>query len=129
MTRTGEAIRYSVVSGICFVLGLTLIPAFASYGLHYAIATIFAFVIVVLVGFLLHCYWTFSVERSMAAFSRYLGAMLVNLPLTILLIGAGHDGFGLTIPTATVVASALLFLWNYIAVKWAVRRVPTGDMS
>lgn len=129
MKRAAETLRYGIVSGICFLLGLVLIPAFAMMGLHYALATCAAFAIVVLTGFLLHCCWTFSVERSPASFWRYLGAMLINLPLTILLIGAGHDGFGLSVAAATAVASTLLFLWNYIAVKWAVGRPKIGDMT
>lgn len=129
MRRVAETFRYSVVSGICFVLGLVLIPAFALSGMHYAVATGVAFAIILLTGFLLHSYWTFGVERSFAAFSRYLSAMLVNLPLTILLIGIGHDGFGFSVATATAAASILLLLWNYFAVKWAVGRATTGNVQ
>ncbi len=124
--RLPAPLRYGMVAGVCFVLGSVLIPAFAALGLHYAVATILAFAIVTVVGFACHCRWTFQVERSIDGFLRYAGAMLLNLPLTIILIGLAHDGLGWSIAWSAPLASLVLFSWNFLAVRWAVLRTSRG---
>ena len=126
--RLPPPLRYGLVAGICFVLGAVLIPAFTALGLHYAVATVIAFAIVAVVGFALHCRWTFQVERSTDGFLRYAGAMLLNLPLTIILIGLAHDGLGLAVAWSAPLASAVLFGWNFVAVRWAVLRTAKGKL-
>ena len=124
MTSVGQTIRYSAVSGVCLLLGMTLIPLFSAAGLHYALATVAAFCLIAVIGFYLHCHWTFDVKRSPGSFVRYVSAMGLNLPLTIGLIGVAHDLVGLSVAISTAVASSILLVWNYIAVKWAVARQP-----
>ncbi len=124
--RLPAGFRYSVVAGICFVLGAVLIPAFSALGLHYALATVIAFVIVTVVGFACHCQWTFQVERSWEGYLRYTSAMLLNLPLTIILIGLAHDKAGLSVAWSASLASGILFVWNFVAVRWAVLRSSKG---
>ncbi len=124
-----QTLRYAAVSSVCLALGVTLIPLFSHWGLHYALATTLAFGIIAAIGFVLHCTWTFSVERSFAAFLRYVSAMALNLPLTVILIGLGHDLAGLPVWMSTLLASAALFLWNYLAVRWAVLRGVSGRIS
>lgn len=127
MNQSSNKFRYSVVSGICFLLGATLIPAFASLGLHYAFATLAAFTIVALVGFILHSKWTYQVERSARGFVRYFSVMLLNLPLTVILIGLAHDFAQIPLTIAAPMTSILLFVWNYLAVRWAVVRKVEGN--
>jgi len=120
-----QTFRYSVVSGICLLFVLVLIPLLSWLGLHYAIATAIVFCLNVIVGFLSHCYWTFGVERKFSSFVRYVAALSLNLPLTIGLIGVGHDLLGLSVAISTALASALMFVWNYVVAHWAVlRRLP-----
>jgi putative flippase GtrA len=120
MSAFATKLRYGIIAGICFVLGATLIPFFSWLGMHYSIATLIAFMVVALIGFALHSQWTFKVERSVAGLARYTGAMLLNLPLTVIFIGIAHDGFGVPVLYAAPLSSILLFVWNYIAVEWAV---------
>ena len=120
MNGRSATLRYGAVSGLCFLLGATLIPLITAAGMHYALATVVVFVIVACVGFGLHCRWTFKVERSFAAFIRYFAAMLANLPLTVLLIGLAHDVFRVPVSIAAPFATTLLVVWNFLAVRWAV---------
>ena len=126
MIKVNQSIRYSVTSGICLLLGMTLIALFSSWGLHYSLATVIAFCFVGVFGFTLHCYWTFDVERSFPSFARYVSVIAVNVPLTIVLIGMAHDVAGFSVPKATALAYLILFVWNYLAVKWAVVRGLSG---
>jgi len=120
MSAVAQTFRYSVTSGICLLLGMTLIPLFTMWGLHYALATCVAFCIVCVIGFVLHSFWTFGVQSNFVAFLRYVSTMALNLPLTIVLIAVGHDLADLSVAMSTVIASAVLFFWNYLSVRWAV---------
>lgn len=121
-----QTFRYSIVSGACLLLGLTLIPLLNWWGLHYALATFAAFCLIAVIGFLAHCYWTFGVERKFSSFVRYVSAIALNLPLTIILIGIGHDLLGISVAVSTAAASATLFVWNYLAARWAVLQHSPG---
>lgn len=112
--------RYWVVSAICWLLNVILIPLINACGLHYTLAILAAFCLVAIVGFSLHCCWTFNVKPTFESFLRYVSAMILNLPLTIILIGIGHNFVGLSVAISTVMVSILLILWNFIAVRWAI---------
>ena len=117
-----QTVRYSVVSGICLGLGTTLIPLLSWWGLHYALATLVAFFLNVIVGFFLHSYWTFDVERNYCSLVRYISTVALNLPLTVIIIGISHDIMGLSVAASTVISASVLLIWNFIAVRWAVYR-------
>ncbi|HEX5257685.1 MAG TPA: GtrA family protein [Sphingomicrobium sp.] len=127
MINVREPLRYSAVSAICLLLGTTLIPLLSSWGLHYSIATVAAFSIVAVIGFTLHCYWTFDVERSLASFVRYVGAIALNIPLMIVIIAIAHEIAGFSVTRSTMIASSILLAWNYLAVRWAVACPPSGE--
>lgn len=120
MRQLAQSFRYSITSGICFLLGVTLIPLLTWWGLHYALATCVAFFMICAVGFYVHCFWTFSVESTFKSFIRYVSTLALNLPLTIALIAVGHDLADLSVAAATAMASVILFIWNYLGVRWAV---------
>lgn len=121
-----RSVRYGIVATICFALSVTLVPLFNGLGLHYVLATIATFCLVAVVGFSLHCRWTFAATPSLESFLRYVSAMALNLPLTVILIGVTHDGIGLSVALSSLVASTLLTLWNFVAVRWAIRDRPAG---
>lgn len=126
MINIPRTLRYSAVSGLCLLLGLILIPLLSGWGLHYAVATFIAFCLIAVFGFLAHCHWTFGVERKLSSFIRYVSAITLNLPLTIVLIGIGHDLLHMSVAVSTAMASAILFVWNYLAARWAVLRNLSG---
>ena len=74
-----EGLRFVLIGGGCFLLGLLLVFLFTDVaGFHYLASLSLSLVIVNLVGWLLNRAWTFEVDkpRSIAEFLRYL---LVNL--------------------------------------------------
>lgn len=120
MTNLLQTFRYSVVSAICLLLSMAMVPLLATVGVHYAFATFVGFCLSAITGFLLHSRWTFDVDRSFAAFARYVSAVALNLPLTVILIGLGHDIIGFSVGISTTMAAAVLVIWNFIAVRWAI---------
>jgi putative flippase GtrA len=89
-------------------------------GVNYVAANLVAFVINVLVGYALHCWYTFSQRMSVTGLARYTLAMLIALPLSLfgmyVLKGLAHLPMLIASPAVT----ALLFVWNYLATHWAV---------
>jgi putative flippase GtrA len=96
-------------------------------GVNFVASTVVAFVVNVLVGYTLHCRFTFSERMSWNGLARYTAAMLLNLPLSIVGIWLLHSVLRLPMWLASPLLTAFLFCWNYVATHWAVvTRVLTG---
>ena len=116
MTR----LRYTIVAASCALLHNAIIIGMDWLGIHYVVASFVSFVVVASVGYLLHCAFTFDAERSPASFGRYLAAMALNLPLSIVLLFLFHDLCGLAMVIASPAATVALFVVNYFLSAWAI---------
>lgn len=88
--RIREGMRFLLIGGACFLLGLLLVYVFTDHlRLHYLLSLSLALLIVNVVGWLLNRSWTFNVapRRSLPEFLRYL---LVNLAGFLITLGAVH---------------------------------------
>jgi len=112
--------RYVLVGALCATLYNATMIVGDWAGLHYVVSTLIAFVLVVSLGYYLHCTFTFSERLSLRGLARYTAAMIVSLPLSVggmfLLRDMAHLPMMVASPTLTV----LLFGWNYLATHWAV---------
>jgi len=112
--------RYSVVGLICAgIYNVTMIVGDRAR-LHYALSTLIAFVLVVGVGYVLHCTFTFSERLTVRGLARYTGAMALSLPLSVGGMYLLRDVFHLPMIIASPTLTISLFLWNYVATHWAV---------
>jgi putative flippase GtrA len=118
--RFGHVPRYVVVGAFCAGLYNVIMIVGDALLIGYVWSTIFAFVLLVLVGYALHCLYTFSEKLSLRGLARYTGAMLLTLPLSLggihLLRGVAHLPMWIASPLLTL----SLFVWNFIATRWAV---------
>lgn len=121
-TETGRALRFALVGLLCAVTHNAVVIGLDRYGVHYALASVASYVIVVLLGFVLHVRFTFGVEPGLSSFVRYAIAMAANYPLTILLLFAMVDVARIPVAIATPSATVALFAWNYLASRWALAR-------
>jgi putative flippase GtrA len=112
--------RYTIVGAICAAIYNGMMIAGDALGVHYAVSTGVAFVIIVAAGYALHCLYTFSEKLSLRAFARYTAAMLLTLPVSLggmyLLRDLAHAPMWFASPFLT----ALMFCWNFVATHWAV---------
>jgi putative flippase GtrA len=112
--------RYTIVGAICAAIYNGMMIAGDALGVHYAVSTGVAFVIIVITGYALHCLYTFSERLSVRGFVRYTAAMLPTLPFSFggmyLLRDLAHAPMWLAAPLLT----ALMFCWNFVAAHWAV---------
>jgi putative flippase GtrA len=118
--RFGHIPRYVVVGAFC--AGLYNGIMFAGDALRIADgwSTVFAFVLLVLVGYALHCLYTFSERLTVRGLARYTGAMLLTLPLSLGGIWLFRDAAHLPIWIAAPLVTISLFVWNFLATRWAV---------
>ncbi len=112
--------RYVVVGAFC--AGLYNVIMIAGDALHVADgwSTVFAFVLLVLVGYALHCLYTFSERLSLRGLTRYAGAMVLTLPLSLGGIYLFRDFAHLPMFIASPLLTLSLFVCNFVAARWAV---------
>jgi len=113
-------LRYAVVAAGCAILHNVIIIGLDRLGVHYVFASLVSFVVVLSTGYLLHCSFTFTADRSLGSFLRYGGAMAANLPLSILGLFLFHDIAHLPMVIASPVATVALFVVNYFLSAWAI---------
>jgi putative flippase GtrA len=119
--------RYVLVGALCAGLYNLIMIAGDRLGVHYVASSLVAFVVNVLVGYVLHCRFTFSEPMSLGGLARYTAAMLLNLPLSIAGVWLFHGVLKLPMWIASPLVTGFLFGWNYVATHWAVvTRVLTG---
>jgi putative flippase GtrA len=112
--------RYALVGALCAGLYNLIMIAGDAIGVNFVASSVFAFVVNVLVGYTLHCRFTFSERMTARGLARYTAAMLLNLPLSVGGIWLLHGVLRLPMWLASPLVTALLFVWNYVATHWAV---------
>ena len=118
--RFGHVPRYVVVGAFCAGLYNLMMIAGNALGLGYIGSTMIAFVILVLIGYALHCLYTFSEKLSWVGFVRYTAAMLLTLPLSLVGIYVFFGVLHLPMWIAAPLVTISLFAWNFLATRWAV---------
>ena len=112
--------RYVIVGGLCAGLYNVIMVAGDWAGLHYAASTAFAFVLIVALGYILHCTFTFSEPMTLRGLVRYAAAMSLTLPLSLGAMFVLRDLVRAPMPIASPTVTVMLFAWNYAATHWAV---------
>ena len=112
--------RYTVVGAICAAIYNGMMIAGDALGVHYAVSTGVAFVIIVITGYALHCLYTFSEKLSMRGFARYTAAMLLTLPFSLGGMFLLRDVAHLPMWFASPFLTGVMFCWNFVAAHWAV---------
>ena len=112
--------RYTIVGAICAAIYNGMMIAGDAIGVHFAVTTAAAFVIIVLAGYLMHCLWTFSEQLSLRGFARYAAAMTLTLPASLGGMWLLKDLAHLPMWFASPFLTAAMFCWNFVATHWAV---------
>lgn len=113
--------RFGGVSAICLGLHNTILVAADALGFDYGVALLASFAIVVVVGFILHSRFTFGIAASLPGFVRYSLALIVNVPVQWVLLGAMIEGLRLPMLAAAPLSTATMMMLNFIASRWALR--------
>jgi len=120
MKTLDTAARYTIVGLICAVVHTAIVAAAGHRHLHYMFGCLLSYCVVVVLGFALHTAFTFRSPPTNAAFRRYAMSMAANYPLMLVLLFVMCDLVGLPTISAAPIATVLLFIWNFVATRWAV---------
>jgi putative flippase GtrA len=118
--RLARIPRYIVVGAICAGIYNVVMILADALRVHYVASTGIAFVIIVIVGYALHCFYTFSEPPTPKGFVRYTSAMLLTLPLSLGAMFLVRDLCRAPMWLASPAVTGLLFAWNFVAAHWAV---------
>lgn len=121
MTVLPVQFRFAGVGLACAALHNIVMIALDGARVHYLAAAAVSYMLVVLTGYGLHTTVTFREPRSARSFLRYAVSMAANYPLTIGLLFAMCDVARLPVAVAAPSGTVLLFGWNFVASRWALR--------
>jgi putative flippase GtrA len=137
-SRTAEVIRFALTGGVCFVVELAvLILLKGKFGVDTLIATPIAFLISVILNYLLCVVWVFRGAKNQGAGAKagFLITSLIGLGLNELLMFLfrlilGEDAVILTVAGKTInmyvlnkcLATLIVMIWNYFSKRAVLYR-------
>ena len=116
----GQKLHYAIIAALCAALHFAVMMAGDALGCHFAVSVTVSFAACVIVGFLLHCRFTFAVVPQPNGLLRYTAAMALNYPLTLWIIWVLHEALGLAMLIAAPASTLLLTVYNFLSSRWAV---------
>ena len=137
-SRTAEVIRFALTGGVCFLVELgVLILLKGRFGIDTLIATPIAFLISVILNYLLCVVWVFRGKKNRGAGAKagFLITSLIGLGLNELLMllfrmTLGEDAVILTLGSRTFnmyvlnkcLATLIVMIWNYFSKRAVLYR-------
>ena len=116
--------RFVIVGLACAATHNAIVLSADHWHVHYIVSCVLSYVIVIVLGFLLHTRFTFAQVPTLAAFARYALSMAANYPVTLGLLFLMCDFAGWPVAIATPTATVLMLVWNFLASRWAIMRPP-----
>ena len=117
-------IAYLAVSGICWLAHNAIMIVGDAIGMPLIGSAVASFLLVCVIGYLLHSHFTFAVARGWHEFVRYSAAMLPNLPLSTLLLWLLSAWIGLPMAVAAPAGTVIMLGANFFATRWAIAMRP-----
>jgi putative flippase GtrA len=114
--------RYLTVGVLCALIHNLIMIGSDFAGLHYLPATLISFAVVTPLGYYLHCRFTFREAHSLDGFLRFMSGVAVGYPLSLGLMVLFCSGLALPVIIAAPLATAVLFVFNYVSAHWAIMR-------
>jgi putative flippase GtrA len=120
VAETRRPRRYLAVGVVCAAFhNLTMFVTDAA-GIHYMPALVLSFLLILPTAYALHSRYTFERDIAPVRFVRFAGGVLAGFPINFVLMVVLVSGLRLSVPVATLIATFVLFMWNYVAVRWAI---------
>jgi len=124
--------RYVFVGLGCAAINNALFIGLDAAKIHYGIAVILSAMIMIPLSYWLQLNLTFSAKGDWRAFRRYASILILNPPLSWLLLFLIHDRGHVPMIVAAPILTIIMFLWNFAASHWAfllTRRVQRSRKS
>ena len=115
-----------VIGAICALFNNVLIIGLAWRGFGYAAATFIVCLPALLLGYFLHCFFTYRSSPNWFSFMKYTFSMLANYPLWFFALYCFIDLLKAPIEVAAPLTTILLFFFNYITAVWVFAKLHMG---
>lgn len=119
--------RFVVVGGLCALLSNAAVITLVKYGFTSVVASLLAFPPVLFIGYALHTIFTFGAPATRVTFGRYALAVATNFPAWAALLYVFCDLLKAPVGVVAPAATALIFLWSYVAARWAFVPAAASD--
>jgi len=113
---------YGLIAGLCALINVAILVGGDRIGLHFAVSTTLSFVACVLLGYVLHCYFTFGEAVSRSGLAYYTLAMALNYPISLFGLWLLHEFMGAPMTVAAPALTFTLAAYNFVSSRWAVVR-------
>lgn len=137
-SRSGEILRFVITGGICFLIELgVLVLLRDTAGLDTLIAVPIAFLVSVVVNYLLCVRWVFegagdqgNAQRAGFLITSLIGLLLNELLMWLFRVAFGEDTVIFTVFSFAVsmymvnktLATVIVMIWNYFTKRWILRK-------
>jgi putative flippase GtrA len=115
-------IGYAMVSGLCWLISNAILIASDRANFPLSLSIGLSYMLVVVIGYLLHSWISFRQALSLPAFGRYALAMSLNIPLAFAAIWLLRDAVGLPMLWAAPLATGCTTAINFVLSRWAVSK-------
>jgi putative flippase GtrA len=112
--------RYLAIGLLCAGIHNAVMLAVDAIGIHYMLGLVISFALLAPTAYALHSFYTFNRAMGRDRFVRFAGGMLAGFPMNFGLMIVLVSGLELAVPLATLIATILMFAWNYLAARWAI---------
>ncbi|MBC7634725.1 MAG: GtrA family protein [Acetobacteraceae bacterium] len=85
------------------------------------VAVLCSFFVVVVIGYILHTFFTFSAQPGWAGFFKYAAVMSINIPISLAALALFFTWMGLPMVIAAPAATVLSLAVNYAGTAWSMR--------
>jgi putative flippase GtrA len=118
-----QAFRYVFVGGIAFVADASLLYLSSLLGIHYLICTAMAFVVGLIVNYLLSKIFVFTEKAKTGAiieFVIYAVIGVIGLVITELLMWLFTDIVGIYFMLSKIITAIIVLVWNFLTRKFTL---------
>ncbi len=122
-----QIFRYLFVGGTAFVVDYVLLFVFTEFvHLHYLVASVFSFLISLVVNYLFCIFWVFHHNSSKSRIGEFLVFVLIagiGLGLNTLIMYLFTDGLDLYYMLSKIISSFIVAFWNFFARKYFLYKI------
>jgi len=120
MPTIGQSVRYSMVGAVCAVASNLIIIGSNLAGINDQVAIVLAVAIVTPLAYILQSWFTYGSPLSVQRFMRFLGGVGVGTLWFVLLMTLFQRIMGMPVWIASPLTTLLVFVWNFVASRWAI---------
>ncbi len=120
MTRYLDRVCYLAVAATCFVTHNVVLILADSAGYSLPTAMLSSFVIVALLGYVMHSLITFREPLSWPGLQRYVSAMSLTVAAAFAMTWFFKTGLRLPMRAAAPAASVMMLAINFLLSRWAI---------